>query len=145
MSSTYSQLHFHVVFAVKDRLQRIDSLIQERLYQYIVGIVCNKNGIVHEMSGTQDHLHLLISLPPALSIADMIRFIKTNSSKWLHENFREMDCFAWQVGYSVFSVSHSNLEIVSRYIKNQKEHHRNISFQDELATILKKHNIVIKS
>ncbi len=144
MSSTYSQLHFHAVFAVKDRLQAINSSVQERLHQYIAGIIRNKNGTIHEIGGVQDHLHLLFSLPPSLNVSDLIRFIKTNSSKWLRENFPEMACFAWQSGYSVFSVSHSNLGIVSRYINNQEEHHRNISFQDELNAILIKHNIIVR-
>jgi REP element-mobilizing transposase RayT len=93
------------------------------------------------VNGTNDHVHLLIKLPPALSVAEAMRVLKTNSSRWVHEKDDAGRDFGWQSGYGAFSVSHSNVESVIRYIANQEEHHRTLTFQEEYVAFLKKHEI----
>jgi REP-associated tyrosine transposase len=143
MGSTYSQLHFHIIFGVKERRALINTTMRERLHQYIGGIVRKEGGVLQAIGGSSDHIHLLLALPPAKNAADIVRVVKSNSSKWIHEEFPQMKIFSWQVGYSAFSVSHSNVEAVKDYIENQEEHHQKMSFSEEWKAILEKHGIVI--
>jgi len=93
------------------------------------------------IGGMEDHMHLLLSLPPTMAIAKAMQLIKGGSSKWTHENFPERRLFAWQEKYGAFSVRVSQLETTIQYIKDQKEHHRERSFQEEFLALLKKHRI----
>ena len=79
-----------------------------------------------------------------MNAADIVRVVKSNSSKWIHEEFPQMKIFSWQVGYGAFSVSHSNVEAVKGYIENQEEHHRKMSFSQEWKAILEKHGIELE-
>jgi REP element-mobilizing transposase RayT len=88
-----------------------------------------------------DHVHLFVSWSKERSVADVLRVVKTNSSKWIHETFPDQATFAWQSGYGAFAVSQSNAPQVERYLANQKEHHRKLSFKDEFIALLKKHGI----
>src|SRR5687767_3842947 len=88
-----------------------------------------------------DHVHLLVSMGRETCVADLVRLVKSNSSKWLHDTQPDLAHFAWQAGYGAFSVSHSQLEVVRHYIENQAEHHRQTTFQDEYRTFLRKHGI----
>jgi REP element-mobilizing transposase RayT len=88
-----------------------------------------------------DHLHLLVSWKQSGSLSDLLRAIKANSSRWIHDTFAEMKGFAWQDGYAVFSVSKSQCEAVARYIETQSEHHKKWSFQEELKALLDKHGV----
>ena len=92
-------------------------------------------------NGTADHLHLLLSLPPALSISETLRVLKANSSRWVNQECRLGKTFAWQTAYAAFSVSHSSTPAVVRHIQAQEEHHRRVSFQEELVAFLKKNGI----
>ena len=141
MGHTYTALHYHIVFSTKDRVPSIRPDIQKRLYDYIGGIVRNENGVLIAMGGMPDHVHLLASFHPTTSVADMARRIKTNSSKWLHENLQGMHAFAWQTGYAAFTVSQSILGDVEGYIQNQPAHHAKLSFDEELVAFLKRHGI----
>jgi REP-associated tyrosine transposase len=143
MSSTYSQLHIHAIFGVKARRAMINKDLRERLHEYIGGIVRGKGGAPLAIGGSSDHIHMLVSLPPSMNVADVVRVVKSNSSKWIHENFSGMKKFSWQAGYGVFSVSHSNIEAVKRYVENQEDHHRKMLFQEEWEAILAKHNIIV--
>lgn len=88
-----------------------------------------------------DHVHLLISLGRETSISELVRELKSNSSRWIHETFPNQRNFAWQSGYAAFSVSPSRLEEVRKYIENQAEHHRTRTFQEEFRELLKRHNL----
>ena len=91
--------------------------------------------------GTSDHAHLLISAHPQSSVADLMRCVKTNSSKWIHQTFPNLAAFAWQAGYAAFSVSHSNRAQVQSYIRQQEEHHRSMSFEEEFVEFLRRHGV----
>ena len=93
------------------------------------------------IGGIEDHVHMLLSIPSTIFIAKALQLIKGGSSKWVHETFPECRLFAWQEKYAAFSVSVSGLDRVIEYIKNQKEHHRKMTFQEEFLILLKKHRI----
>src|SRR5262245_44322871 len=103
------------------------------------GIARNEKCVLLAAGGVPDHVHLLVSLSKEIAVADVLRLIKTNSSKWIHETFPAMASFAWQAGYGAFSVSYSNTDAVKRYIANQAEHHRVKTFQEEFVMFLKRH------
>ena len=105
------------------------------------GIVRGENGILIAIGGTPDYVHLLATFHPTSCVTDMLRRIKANSSKWLHENSHGMQAFAWQSGYAAFTVSQSILGDVEAYVLNQQTHHANLSFEDEFLAFLQRHGI----
>jgi putative transposase len=141
MSHTYSYLATHIMFSTKDRLPTITADLKPRLWTYMNGVISNIGDKALAINGMADHAHLLVLLPPTIAMAETLRALKTNSSKWVHENWREQSKFAWQSGYSAFSVSRSGVKDVVRYIDNQEEHHRKFSYQGELLALFKKHGI----
>jgi REP element-mobilizing transposase RayT len=139
---TFTKLTYHVVFGTKYRRKSIDSEVAEQLYlQYIGGIIRAQNGHLIEIGGVEDHVHILANLSAANSVSDSIRDIKANSSKWVGELNKKRDRFEWQKGYAAFTVSYSHIELASRYIRNQAEHHRTRSFEEEYIEFLQRHNI----
>jgi REP element-mobilizing transposase RayT len=141
MSDTYSSLHYHFVFGTKNRAPLLADAWRERLCQYIGGIVRSEGGVLERIGGMADHLHLLVSWKQSEALSDLMRAIKANSSRWIHDTLPEMKGFAWQDGYAVFSVSKSQCEAVARYIETQSEHHKKWSFQEELKALLDKHGV----
>lgn len=141
MAHTYTNLLVHAVFSTKDRRPDLDAAVRSRLFPYLGGIVQSLHGKALIVNGTDDHVHTLLSLPATLAAADVMRAIKANSSRWVHETWPAKRDFAWQAGYGAFSVSHSNLEAVRKYIANQEEHHRRMTFQEEHLELLKRHGI----
>lgn len=141
MASTYTNLAYHIVFSTKYRKPTLTAAIRDANYRYITGIIAHKQGQLLEIGGVEDHVHLLTTCSPQFALADLVRDIKANSSKWLHEENRQAD-FAWQTGYAAFTVSRSQLDTVREYIRGQAEHHKRHSFEDEFRTILLRHGIV---
>ncbi len=138
MSHTFSKNHHHIVFSTAGRRKTLTKHIQRKAWAYLAGICRNHGMFVQSIGGTDDHVHLLIELPPTLAVSKAVLLIKANSSKWLNEQGRG---FAWQKGYAVFSVSASVLQAVVRYIDNQEAHHRKMSFEQEFIGLLKKHGV----
>ena len=138
---TYSRLLVHVVFRTKDRYARIKPAFRDHLHKYMAGIARNEFGRALEISGTTDHIHLLLSLRTDVPVADAMRKLKSLSSGWVHKSFPNETGFGWQAGYGAFSVSESNAATVIRYIKNQPEHHKRQTFDEEFAALLKRHRI----
>jgi REP element-mobilizing transposase RayT len=141
MPQSFGSLHFHIVFSTKNRQTLIDADLQVRLYEYIGGILRAEKSVLLAAGGMSDHVHLLVSLSRELSIAETVRLVKANSSKWIHETFPDRQLFAWQAGYGAFSVSFSNLPVVKNYLARQAEHHRVRTFQDEFREFLRKHDL----
>jgi len=141
MPGTYTKLYYHLVFSTKNRKRFITSAIEDELYKYISGILRNIDGVCVEINGTQDHIHILAVLPPKIAVSDALRTIKANSSKWAHENKRDLQDFAWQDGYAAFTVSRSQVESVQQYIRDQKLHHSQSDFKSELVALLDKHDV----
>ncbi len=141
MAHTFSELLSHVIFSTKGRTASIDDELRPRLHSYIGGIVRELGGTAIVVGGTADHVHVLLRLPPSVSMSDAMRVVKTNSSRWVHETSPNCRSFAWQTGYGAFSVSESNRQTVSDYIANQENHPRRTSVQEEYLAFLRRHGI----
>ncbi len=141
MPGTYSQLLLHVVFSTKGRTPWITQEVAGRLYPYIGGIVRAEKGVLYDIGGVEDHVHLYLRWRPDESVSDLMRTVKARSSKWVHDEFPGLREFAWQEGYSVFSVSKSQEGAVRAYIAGQAEHHKKEDFKSELLRILRAHGI----
>ncbi len=137
----YTQLIYHVVFGTKFRRPIIRSEIQERLYEYIGGIIRAKQGHLIEIGGVADHIHVLTGMPPTITVSDFVRDLKANSARWLNELNVIDQRFEWQKGYGAFTVSYSQVEQVRQYIQNQQEHHRVTTFAQEYVLMLERHGI----
>jgi REP-associated tyrosine transposase len=142
MANTYTSIYVHYVFSTKNREPMIAGSIKERLWAFMGGIARENRMKALRIGGMADHIHLLVSMPAAISIAKGIQLIKGGSSAWVHGTFPEMQQFAWQEGYGAFSVGISQLADTISYIENQEEHHRHKNFQEEYLTFLKRHEIV---
>jgi REP element-mobilizing transposase RayT len=140
MPGTFSNLSFQIVFSTKDRIPVMKKSVRKVLFPYIGGVFKGLGGVVMTIGGMPDHLHVIVRLPTDLPVADAVRTIKSNSSKWMNEQSREMK-FGWQRGYSAFSVSRSAVPRVVHFVRNQEKHHRHHSFEDELRALLTKHEI----
>jgi len=141
MPHSYVSNLMHCVFSTKERLPLITPELDSRLWPYIGGIARENEMKAIAIGGTTDHLHALLSLPSTMSFAKAVQLIKGGSSKWIHDTFHEHRKFSWQEGYGAFSVSSSQVDKTTAYIKRQKEHHRKRSFQDEFIDLLDRHGI----
>jgi REP element-mobilizing transposase RayT len=142
MGSTYHSVHVHVIFTCKDRRPLITPDIQSRIYKYLAGICRKRNCHLVEGGGVDNHVHLLIGLSMTNAIADLLRDVKANSSRWVHETWPKQE-FGWQDGYAAFSVSVSMIARTRKYIRNQEEHHKKHSLEDELHGFLKMHGMML--
>ncbi|MGD0088629.1 MAG: IS200/IS605 family transposase [Planctomycetota bacterium] len=140
MPSTHLSLHYHIVFSTKERQRLILDAWRERLHAFLGGTVRTAGGVANTIGGTDDHVHLLMGLKATHCLADVVRDIKSSSSRWVHEEMR-VPGFQWQDGYGAFTVSVSKIEEVRSYIQRQPEHHRRRTFQDEYVELLKKSGI----
>jgi putative transposase len=138
---SYVSSYFHCVFSTKERRKFISLSLQERLWPFLVGIARDKEMTCIIAGGTDDHVHLLLDLPATMPVSKAMQLIKGASSKWIHETFADQKLFAWQEEYGAFSVSVSQLQIIRTYIKNQKAHHHQRSFQEEFLMLLKKRRV----
>lgn len=141
MSGTYSQILLHAVFSTKHRHPWITADIAERLYPYIGGVIREERGVLYNIGGIEDHVHLYFRWRPDGSISDLMRTVKARSSKWVHDTFPALSEFAWQEGYAVFSVSKSQEGAVKAYITGQREHHRKHDFREEFLKLLRAHEV----
>ena len=141
MSQSYVQFYSHVVFHTKNDEKLIGEAIENELHAYIGGILKNLKSIPVKIGGTSNHIHILCTLPKTMNIADLAEEIKKSSSKWMKTKGPAFRNFYWQDGYGGFSVSHSGVDAVSRYISSQKQHHKEIPFIDEYKTLLKENGI----
>ncbi len=113
--------------------------VQKELHSYIIGTFSNLGSYVYEIYANPDHIHILFVLPRTITIADLIAKVKASSSKWLKQ--KGIARFSWQNGYGTFSVSASKVGVVREYIKNQKNHHKKITFKEEYLAFLKKYQV----
>ena len=140
MSHTYFSSLFHCVFSTKERRTSISRKIQPRLWAYMGGIAREHGFKALAIGGTQDHVHILLSLPSSVPIAKAIREIKSAASLWMHQTGQGRD-FEWQEGYGAFSIGMAQTSATVAYIARQEEHHRKRDFQAEFLAFLKKHRI----
>ena len=140
MSHTYTCSMFHCVFSTKERRRNIAPEIRPRLWAYMGGIAREHGLKALAVGGTEDHVHILLSLPASAAVAKAMREIKSASSRWMHETCG-VENFEWQEGYGAFSIGMAQLSATLEYIARQEEHHRRRDFQSEFLAILKKHRI----
>ena len=141
MPNTYTQLHIHFVFAVKDRQSLIHESIRVRLEKYITGIAQNIGHKLLAIYCMPDHTHLLIGLQPNQAIPDLMREVKSSSTSFINEQKLTIEKFGWQEGYGAFSHSHSHLQNVIDYILSQPLHHQKKTFKEEYLAFLQKFEI----
>jgi REP element-mobilizing transposase RayT len=137
MANTYTQIYMHIVFAVGQRRALIGEQWMDELYHYLAGACQNRRHFVHAIGGTADHVHMLVGLHPSESVSDLVKSLKSQSTRWINDNYCH-GIFYWQSGYGAFSYVRSLLPAVKKYIENQKEHHRHVTFQEEFADMLEK-------
>jgi REP element-mobilizing transposase RayT len=138
MPQTLARVLVHVVFSTKDRRPSLKEQIRANLFAYIAGILRSLGSEPVIVNGVSDHVHILMTSPAALALADIMRVLKAKSSGWLR---RTSPLFAWQAGCAAFSVSESNAGHVKRYIAAQEEHHRKAGFDKEILLLLKRHKL----
>ena len=139
MSHTSGNILLHLIFSTHQRRPLIKPDFRADLFAYLGGIVREMNDTALIINGVSDHVHMLVRVRPAHSAAEVVRIVKTNSSRWVREKWDAG--FGWQTGYGVFSVSESGLAAVTKYIARQEEHHKKYSFQEEFVAFLKKNNV----
>jgi len=141
MPNTYTQIHIHVVFAVKGRRSLISESHRERIERYMCGIISAKKSKPLAIYCNPDHCHILIGLHPAQSISDLVRDLKSSTAKWINQNMLLGAHFEWQDGFGAFSHSKNQLGTIISYIQSQPEHHYKKSFRDEYIDLLNEHDI----
>lgn len=128
MSATYVSLYIHIVFSTKNRHPWLTDQFIARMYDYLGGSLRGLGATSIRVGGVEDHVHLLVGIKTTHCISDLVRDIKKASTNWMQD---ELPAFSWQVGYGVFSVSPERLKGVSKYIDNQVEHHKTMTFVEE--------------
>jgi putative transposase len=141
MPQSLSAVHVHVVFSTKGRRPFQDREKRQALHEYLGGISNCLGCPPEKIGGAEDHVHVLVRLGRSVSQAELVKELKRVSSLWLKEQGDEFAAFEWQGGYAAFSVSASNIDQVKAYIANQEEHHRRMTFQDELRELLRRHGL----
>ncbi|MFN0084386.1 MAG: IS200/IS605 family transposase [Blastocatellia bacterium] len=141
MAHSYTNLLYHIIFSTKDRQTLITDAYQPRLYEYIGGTIRGLRGIALAINGAPDHVHVLAKLRPDKSVSDVLRELKANASRWMHDVFPELADFSWQQGYGAFTVSQSQVGNVRDYIARQREHHQKQSFREEFLEFLRVNNV----
>jgi REP element-mobilizing transposase RayT len=142
MSQSLAKILVHTVFSTKERCPFLrDKSLREELHHYIGGILNQLECQPIIVGGVEDHVHFLCALSRTHTAADMVKEVKRGSSLWLKSKVPDLHNFAWQNGYGIFSIGFSQIETVRDYIAGQEEHHRKVSFQDELRTLLKRYEI----
>lgn len=141
MSQSLSNILVHIVFSTKNRESFIKESISSELYAYITKICQSYDSPIKQIGGMPDHVHLLLSLSRKISLADLVKKIKSNSSRWIKSKGIGYKLFAWQNGYGAFSIGQSGFKSCAKYIANQKNHHKKVSFKDELKILLVKYCI----
>ena len=140
MPQSLSKILLHVVFSTKNREETIPQKYMEKLHAYLAG-ACRANKYeAFRIGGTKNHVHIACTLHRTLTIGELMKQIKMSSSQWMKKHTGQ-ERFAWQAGYGAFSLGQSQLKTIIRYIDNQEEHHKTVTFQEELLDFLKKYKI----
>ena len=138
---SFTDIRYHIVFSTKGRHPFLTPELLPRIGEFIGGVIRDHRGRMLVAGGMPDHIHLAATASPTVSMSDFLRAIKANSSRWVHETFGDLATFAWQDGYAAFTVSPSVMPKVIEYIRHQPEHHRKMTFEEELKALLDRHGI----
>jgi putative transposase len=141
MPQSLSSILVHLIFSTKNREPFLTPEIETELHPYMATIFRGLNSPSLAINGNFDHVHVLFSLGRVIAVADLVQEVKTETSKWIKTKGDEFSNFYWQRGYGAFSVGQSNVPALKRYIRNQKQHHRRMTFQEEYRKFLKSYGI----
>lgn len=141
MSQSLVKNYVHIIFSTKNREDFIDENIEHELFTYIATLCKDFGSIALQIGGTDNHIHILCLLSRKMALMKLVQEIKAHSSKWIKNKGKKYENFFWQDGYGAFSVSEENVYTVTRYIKNQRQHHEQIHYKDELIGILQKYKM----
>ncbi len=142
MPQSLVQIYLHVVFSTKHRTPfLLDPALRDELHAYLGGACRNLDSLPIVVGGVEDHVHIFCRLGKTWAVADLVRELKRESSKWLKERSPELAAFYWQNGYGAFSVSPDHRDAVATYITNQEDHHARETFQDEFRGILTEYQL----
>ena len=141
MPQTLTRLRVHVVFSTKERRNLIVPAIEPDLHAYLGGICRNCESPALAIGGTENHVHLLISLSKNIALSDLMMTLKKDSSKWIKTKGNAFRRFHWQEGYGAFSIGESQVGAVTGYIRGQKERHRTMSFEHELVALAERYGV----
>jgi REP element-mobilizing transposase RayT len=142
MPQSLSVVYLHLVFSTKDRRPYLrDRVVRQTLHTYLGAVSNRLDCPAIQVGGVEDHVHLVARMGRTITQSEWVKELKRVSNQWLKTQDQSFADFAWQGGYAAFSVSQSNLERVRAYVARQEEHHRKVSFQDELRALLRKHGV----
>ncbi|MBN1479422.1 IS200/IS605 family transposase [candidate division KSB1 bacterium] len=141
MPQSLAKVHVHIVFSTKNRQNLINAEVEKALYDYMASICKELKCYVSKINGTENHVHIACCLSRTVTIATLLEEVKRSSSKWIKTKGRAYKNFTWQIGYGAFSFGESQLQDVVRFINDQKEYHKKVTFEDEFRGLLKKYNI----
>ncbi len=141
MPQSLSKVYVHITFSTKNRVNRIDDKIETPLFEYIGGVCKQMECNPIKVGGHENHIHILCLLSRKIAQMALLENIKKSSSKWIKTKGDEYSDFYWQDGYGIFSVNPTEIDVVKKYISNQKEHHKKSTFKDEFRAFLKKYNV----
>ena len=140
----HQHLLYHIVFSTKRRVGVITPAVEKRVWSAL-GAASNKHHVTPvQIGGVEDHVHVLVSAPRTKAPSQIVQYVKGSSSRWINASIPELDGFAWQTGYGIFSVSRSVVRTTARYIANQRAHHAHFSFEDEYLKLLQQHSVKIE-
>ena len=141
MANTYTSLIYHIIFSTKNREPWVQPDIERRVWSFIGGIARRHQMSALQVGGVEDHVHVLILAPSTRAPCEIAQLLKGESSKWIHNEFPNLRKFGWQDGYGGFTVSKSNIAAMATYIRNQRDHHRKKTFQEEYVEFLRANGI----
>ena len=142
--STYLQIHYHIVFGTKFRIPCLEKDHRDLLFRYIWGVLNNNRCHLYRINGMEDHIHILTHLHPAVGLSSLVKDIKLASNSWIKKENLFPAFKGWQKGYGAFTHHINDKERLIRYIKNQEEHHKKVSWPEELKALLEEHGISYK-
>lgn len=141
MAQSLTAIYCHITFSTKKRQPLIHDSISQSLHAYMASILKNMDSPAVIINSMPDHIHILLRMSKTRTMADLVEEIKKSSSKWIKMQPNGVSSFYWQRGYSAFSISASHVNIVSRYISNQKKHHQKMTYRQEIEKLMKKYRV----
>lgn len=141
--NSYRQILYHIVFCTYNRENTIPVDHQEALYKYLWGIITKRKGVLYRINGMENHIHILSDLHPTIALADFIKEIKTASNAWMKETGNYPKFTSWAEGSCAVTYAFRDKAMIVNYIKNQKEHHKKMTFEEEYRELLKEHGVEV--
>ncbi|MCW3117793.1 MAG: transposase [Chitinophagaceae bacterium] len=141
MGQSLVKNYLHIVFSTKYRQRLINESVEDELHSYLGGVCKELECPPIKIGGYYDHVHILCMLSKKIALMDLLEEVKSHSSKWIKTKDESLRNFYWQNGYGAFSVNPAEVDVVIRYISNQKAHHGGVTFQNEYRALLKSHEV----